>query len=145
MSDLDDDELKATRILNGADKDKIEVGECVRIDKSSRFLGIGKVIRIVGNTIYLKMYIDLPISFSKEEIKECKHSKNIIELIEEGDYVNGNKILDINEINNKNKKVFTIFKNGKSEFANIWGNEDIKSIVTKEQFNSVKYVIPEEK
>lgn len=62
---------------------EIEVGEYVRIDKSSRILGIGKIIKIVGNTFYIKMYITLPISFSEEEIKKYKHSYNITELIRE--------------------------------------------------------------
>ncbi len=66
---------------------RIEVGEYVRINKSSRFLGIGKIIKIVGNTVYVKMYINLPISFLEEDIKEYKHSHNIKDLIEAGDLV----------------------------------------------------------
>ncbi len=118
-------------------EDKIEVGEYVRRDKGSRFLGIGKVIQIVGNTIYLKMYIDLPISFSEEEIKECKHSKNITELIKTDDYVNGYPVriimgkkcnFDLNEMTWV--ILDEVFKDGL-----------IEDIVTKEQFESMKYKV----
>ena len=122
-------------------KDKIEVGEYVRIDKSSRFLGIGKVIRIVGNTIYLKMYIDLPISFSEEEIKQYRHSKNIIDLIEVGDYVNGCLVVEIS----RGRKYFTIVgKYGLTqyEFQKVRDKVyNVKSIVTKEQFSNIEYKV----
>lgn len=43
--DLDEDELKATRKMNKADRNEIEVGEYVRINNDFRLiaLGIGKV------------------------------------------------------------------------------------------------------
>lgn len=57
------------------------------------------------------------------------HSKNIIDLIEVGDYVNGILIEDIEEIDNK--KVF--YSNGEMI---AWTNRDkgIETILTKEQY-----------
>ncbi len=59
-----------------------------------------------------------------------KHSKNIIDLIEAGDYVNGKYVKEINQ-----------YKDGKSIIVliGIIDENDIKSIVTKEQFESVGY------
>ena len=63
-----------------------------------------------------------------------KHSKNIIDLIEEGDYVNGKYVEKIEQ-----------YKSGKSIIAliGIIENEDIKSIVTKEQIKQIEYRIKE--
>lgn len=65
----------------------IKVGDYVRIDNDFRIiaLGIGKVIRTNQDTIYVKMNFEMPFSFKIEDI--TKHSKNIIDLIEVGDYV----------------------------------------------------------
>lgn len=71
---------------------EIEVGDYVRINNDFRLiaLGIGKVIRINQDTIYVRMNLDLPISLKTENI--TKHSKNIIDLIEPGDIVNNHYV-----------------------------------------------------
>ncbi len=77
-----------------------------------------------------------------------KSSPNIIDLIEVGDYVNGHKVLDIyKDINEQVRMKFG--ENGlvlayKSNYDNYYlFEEDIKSIVTKEQFESMEYKIGE--
>ena len=125
--------------------DKIEVGEYVRINKSSRFLGIGKVKRIVGDTIYLKTYINLPMSFTFEEIKKYKHSKNIIDLIEKYEFANERLIIDIDRKNNKICLLEPFDDRNLSNSFVVWHDiKDIESIVTHEQFESVKYNFEEE-
>lgn len=59
----------------------------------------------------------------------AKHSYNIIDLIEVGDYVNGELVASVDE-----KSV---------EIGEGWHvkPEDIKSIVTHESFNSIKYEV----
>ena len=71
---------------------EIKVGDYVRINNDFRLiaLGIGKVIRINQDTIYVRMNLDLPISLKTENI--TKHSKNIIDLIEPGDIVNNHYV-----------------------------------------------------
>ena len=85
-----------------------------------------------------------------------KSSYNIIDLIEEGDYVNGYKI---DYINSKCETPFlrsnqpyrvdntlysTLAEKGKDYNQPLhFYNEDIKSIVTKEQFESMKYEVKE--
>lgn len=107
--------------------EKIEVGEYVRTKN-------GK-IRTVKSTVAQYYITDrLNISdnnqFTKEDI--VKHSKNIIDLLEVGDYANGHLIIkkgidgDLIIDNGGYKSLFTI---------------DIKSIVTHEQFESMEYKV----
>ena len=65
----------------------IKVGEYVRVNSDFRLiaLGIGEVIRISQDTIYVKMNLDLPIALKIENI--TKHSFNLIDLLEVGDIV----------------------------------------------------------
>ena len=90
--------------------------------------------------------------FFKHDV--IKISNNIIDLIEEGDYVNGYKI---DYINSKCETPFlrsnqpyrvdntlysTLVEKGKDYNQPLhFYNEDIKSIVTKEQFESMKYEV----
>ena len=71
----------------------IEVNEYVRINMDNRnCIGIGRVSRIVNETIYVNMNnkYNLPVSFQIDKI--TKHSKQLIDLIEVGDYVNGREV-----------------------------------------------------
>ena len=64
-----------------------------------------------------------------------KHSDNIIDLIEVGDYVNGNEIYKISfDSLGLILETTTYFK---------LREKDIKSIVTKEQFESMSYKVSE--
>lgn len=66
------------------------------------------------------------------------HSKNIIDLIQVGDYVNGEKI---NTIRNYNGEKHVGVENGEGMLEEIFANKDIKSITTKEQFASLELII----
>ena len=62
---------------------EIEVNEYVRINMDNRnCIGIGRVSRIVNETIYVNMNnkYNLPVSFQIDKI--VKHSKQLIDLIE---------------------------------------------------------------
>ncbi len=60
----------------------IKVGEYVRINNDFRLiaLGIGKVIRVNQDTIYVKNNFEMPFAFKIENI--TKHNCNLIDLIE---------------------------------------------------------------
>lgn len=72
--------------------------------------------------------------YDEEDI--VKTSDNPIDLIELGDYVNGLAVTRICVDEETEKKHLNMYGS-----LSEWENEDIKSIVTKEQFNSVKYEV----
>ena len=118
---------------------KLEVGMYVR-GKYYQYRGkIGKIIKNYNN--------DLEIAYANGVLKttvgsflddntdingrQYKASYNIMDLIEVGDYVNGEKVLLKNE---------GYIKVGTGRDYIVVNNEKfIKSIVTKEQFESIKY------
>ena len=106
--------------------EKIKVGYYARFRTLSNKVKIGRVVKI-DNNIY---------ELDKNEVTTDKYiigepSENIIDLIEPGDYVNGYKVKITNPymivLDNYNFKAIE--------------NKDIKSVVTKEQFNSAKYEV----
>lgn len=135
MPDLDDEELRATRKLNGVD---IQVGDYVRTKDGY----IAKVIEMSNRIVWFDACIykngGIPNYGINKETQFhiiTKHSKNIIDLIKVGDYVNGELITEIaKEINNK-----TIIGNETCYME----EKDIKTIVTHEQFNSIMYKVEE--
>lgn len=103
----------------------LEIGEYVRTEIGT----IGKVVRI--NEIYFT------IENNRGEIDVLyegnqKHSKNIIDLIEVGDYVNGK---EIHEIDENRKRLYSYEKDD----YNIILNRDIQRVVTKQQFSNIEY------
>lgn len=70
-----------------------------------------------------------------DELKEyiVKHSKEIIELIEPGDYVNGKLI---HTVDIRKNSAYIYYGNGKT-----FTGYQIKSIVTKEQYAAIEYKI----
>lgn len=118
---------------------EIEVGEYIRtesgiIEKIKTFdeqTNIfkdekGKLQKWLGETVFGEPYC--------EEI--VKHSKNIIDLIQEYDFVNEEEVDKIKIDENGEKYIKTVFNN-------IFRNKDIKSILTKELFNQNSYKIGE--
>lgn len=85
--------------------------------------------------------IDL-CSFCDENI--IKSSPNIIDLIEVGDYVNGLKITLINEpsMANCNKRLLYA-EDEEGYLIKMFDKQDIKSIVTREQFEAMQYKVGE--
>ena len=63
-----------------------------------------------------------------------KASHNIIDILEVGDYVNGYLVLNVLDFND-NTRILSLER----IYDNKITEEDIKSIVTKEQFESIKY------
>ena len=111
--------------------DDLKVGEYVRTND-----GIFKVTKIDGLYIYLdKEYFDNQYQMMRDvTFKEriLKHSFNIIDLIEVGDYVNGNYVSEIKE-----------YEDGKTILVliGIVDEKDIKTILTKEQYQANCYTV----
>lgn len=91
---------------------------------------------IENNKVTNKFYY-----FDKDEYI-VKHSKNIIDLIEVGDYVNGQEVLCFRN-DNCDYDLGTEYNDDYGYYFGI-GKQDIKSIVTSEQFKSVEYKVERE-
>lgn len=68
-----------------------------------------------------------------------KASYNIIDLVEEGDYVNGHLVLDT--FWNVEEDYIILIENSTDNSTEILYNKDIKYIVTKEQMESMAYEV----
>lgn len=123
---------------------EIKKGEYVRTDNGE----IHKVediedlrIHIKTEKIMFRSWVDDYYGAHKEDRFIVKHSQNIIDLIEVGDYVNGYKVLDIME----DMETGEIHLEMTSDYTNeIIGdctiyNDDIKTIVTHEQMSNIEY------
>lgn len=81
-----------------------------------------------------------------DEDKIIKSSPNIIDLIEVGDYVNGDRVkalkgdIESHKINNEEDVIYTEYINDYDEWCG-YEEDEIKSIVTREQFESIEYKI----
>lgn len=109
---------------------EIEVGEYVRTKMGT--IGKFKYYGDDKENIYFKNDRGTTCVYEKEIVK---HSKNIIDLIEEGDYVNGVKIL---EVRRTDKDTLLMTNYVPQDF--IMGTKGcVNSIVTKEMFASAEY------
>ena len=110
-------------------KDIIEAGEYVRTKN-------GKIDKVVSNNCYMGKYIK-----AEKDFIFCnsivKHSKNIIDLIQVGDYVNSYKVIGVTLEPAPYGKCVDI------DYESYLFEEQIYSIVTKEQFESMKYKVEE--
>ena len=127
----------------------MKVGEYVRLDRCQ---GINKIDEEdeIG-TFYLEDVIgdewgDETFRLDTNDV--IKSSPNIIDLIEVGDYVNGSKVVDISIIEKDKEK--WVWVEETEDTDNKYGdnyvgynNNQIKSIVTKEQFLQMEYRIGE--
>lgn len=96
---------------------------------------VGEYVRNTFGDIYIYDYSGHPMLLEdKFYNRVVKHSKNIIDLIEVGDYVNGHLVLKVEE-----DGFLLVDDKGYTHLAPI----NIKSIVTKEQFASMEYKIKE--
>ena len=131
----------------------LEVGMYVRF-KDKRGSHYIRKITSVNNEypgkLYAGIYIDKTANncngVSSKNIIKVGHK--LIDLIDKGDYVNGSEVVDFENRYIKDKDKFIrygiITENCYLENNDSWITEkDIKSIVTKEQFNSMKYEVGE--
>ena len=118
---------------------EIEIGEYVR----TRDGKIGKIIDITNITGQTrKKYLvkcDIDKAYYITTIRIIKHSKNIIDIIEVGDYVNGKEVLRINDYEDFKRADFNLDYDDTDAVY----NDDIKSIATKEQLSNIEYKVEE--
>lgn len=107
---------------------ELEVGMFVRTQEN----GIAKIIEIKHDGFEYKYCLDNKITIFIQQIKKARH--NIIDLIEVGDYVNGYKVYEIVD------NLICVCDDCDRTIS----VEDIKSIVTHEQFERVSYKLGKE-
>lgn len=113
----------------------IEVNEYVRINMDNRnCIGIGRVSRIVNETIYVNMNnkYNLPVSFQIDKI--VKHSKQLIDLIENKDIlkVRIDKTImffgiDESTSDTKYKEIIKSIENGECELLEILTHQQFEA------------------
>jgi len=121
----------------------MENGDYVRvINTLNEYVEITKIKRILEHPFNYKTFLDVRDNeYDCDEI--IKSSPNIIDLIEVGDYVNGCRVYELGEncIYVGYKCFKTKFNDEEEYIYQTIYKEDIKSIVTKEQFEAIKYEI----
>lgn len=129
-------------------EEKISVNEYVRT-KDGRIAQIKSIDYEAGiyrfdRIIYINDFgMKEDVLYNNEMFKKLivKHSKQLIDLVEVGDYVNGYRV--INVINAKpcpSGKCVDIDSSMNSSECTLW-EEDIKTILTKEQFEANCYKV----
>lgn len=134
---------------------KLEIGQFARLKSGySDELGIGKIDFIANCGVATIDFKNKKLGVFTENI--IKASYNIIDILEEGDYVNGIEIIKIYEKGDS----FTgnhnyIFKEKTIEVCNdnyetipheaLFINNEIETIVTKEQFEQMVYKVGDDK
>lgn len=139
--DLDEDELKATRKMNKADRNEIEVGEYIRTKDGI----IDKVIieydGKCNNPNCSEKHISCKYNYYNEK-EIVKHSKQLIDLIEVKDLVCFKNKLQ-NSLENE-EMIIHIFDNDTLEEvkqAIERGEIELLEILTKKQFEQNSYKV----
>lgn len=133
---------------------EICVNEYVRtkgghIRKVSKIMPCYENELLLSDTYYIEFDEGGNIStYKNKQVEEfiTKHSPNIIDLIEEDDYVNGYKVIDVLEnleTGELHLEMPMDYTNKELGDCTIY-NKDIKDVVTKEQFNQMKYIVGDE-
>lgn len=130
---------------------ELNIGDYCYIKGISRDYGIGKITQLnSGYSSNGGELIDIQFKHSKHSVPKIEviSSQNIIDLIEVGDYVNGSKVIDISIIGKDKEK--WVWVEQMEDTDNKYGddyvgynNEQIKSIVTKEQMEQMAYKVGE--
>ena len=125
---------------------KPEVGMYIRYKPllSRKYVKINKIKEIEEKENCLHIWLE-----DKDLITEkylIKASHNIIDLVECGDYVNGSKVIDISIIGKDKEKWVWVeqMEDNDNKYGDDYvgyNNEQIKSIVTKEQFEQMAYKV----
>ena len=126
----------------------MKVGEYARTKNCNMASLIGKIIKEEYITpcnaehkyIYLIDMKDNDVWFEEDNILKSRPKTEIIDLIEVGDYVNGSKVQEIGE----GYVEIEEYSGLNNDMPCVVKIEDIKSIVTKEQFESMQYNLESE-
>lgn len=129
---------------------EIQVGEYVRTNNAR---GIRKVARIneeatVNRYLFIDGYDHSDTIYGIIRADQItNHSFDLLDLIEEGDYVNGYLVEAIDYYKDENGNLFdvlgVVFTDDDFAYSKELKNINIHSIVTKEQFKAMEYEVGE--
>ena len=114
----------------------IKVGELVRLKN-------GRIDKVKNDDYYMQQYIECEKGlYLRDNI--TKHSFNLTDLIEVGDYVNGNKIISLkgdirlSDVNDEDDFCYTDYSD---EYGEWYGfrEDEVKTILTHEQYEANAY------
>ena len=121
----------------------IEVNEYVRINMDNKnCIGIGRVTKIVNETIYVKMNnkYNLPVSFQIDKV--VNHSKQLIDLIKSGDIVNRHLVIDkYEDVDEYGNDFWCLIIEDDSLLNRSIREENIQTIETKESYMANCYKV----
>lgn len=111
----------------------IEVNDYVRTKN-------GIIDKVINSNFYMSIYVECEKGLYLIE-NIVKHSKQLIDLIEVGDYVNGYRVINvINEGICPSEKCIDIDSSKDSSECTLW-EENIKIILTKESYMANCYKV----
>mgnify|MGYP003289859801 CR=1 FL=1 len=117
---------------------ELKEGMYVRTDNGMKFGKVTEIHNVSGKVWYK---IDTGVGIDKSQLTKNKIKHRIIDLIEVGDYVNGYKVVDIKIFSDSNKYMVIATEEHQSFWKDKVFEDEIKSIVTKEQFESMSYKV----
>lgn len=97
----------------------------------------GKIDKVINNNYYMSQYIECEKRIVEKEYI-VKHSFNIIDLIEVGDFVNENEVIDKYLFNGE---IPVLETTGDETNAKCMCESDIRTILTHEQYERNCYKI----
>ena len=119
----------------------LEPNMYVRINNDIRTIciGIGKIKKIVSEVVYVDMRNDLPISFEINKIANASH--NIVDLIECGDIIEVQEFKGKYEVKQYGLELSIVKDEYIYNLNSLHCKLNIKTIVTKQQFESMQYEV----
>lgn len=112
---------------------EIEVGEYVRTKD-------GKIDKLINSNFYMSIYVECEKGLYLIE-NIVKHSKNLIDLIECGDFVNGYKVISVDyDVMNDTTECIELDLNSNYQY-NFISIRQIQTILTKEQYMANCYKV----
>lgn len=126
---------------------KLEVGMYCRYKNFQNKIKIAKIKGIQkADEVFRYDYISFDNDDGELETNIIKASYNIVDVLEVGDYVNGHKVTRIGGTyhGRKDRAIYCDYQqNEKTKKWIMIYDDEIKSIVTKEQFEEMSYKIEE--
>lgn len=111
-------------------ENEIKVNEYIRTDT-------GKIDKVINENYYMPQYIECEkdLIFKNNIVK---HSSNLIDLIQCGDYVNGQEVTEVKEWKSSKDGYFRYAVTCHYEIIRA---DEIKTVVTKEMMESISYKV----